>query len=76
MATTNVLRSRFPRGYARTEQVVAAPARFLDSVGHVAWFVITAIGSIGSLTAADGSFFWRWWRIAQCFSIGSVIGDA
>ena len=27
--------------------VVGAPARFLDSVGHVAWFVVTAIGSIG-----------------------------
>ncbi len=25
----------------------AHPARFLDSVGHVAWFVVTAIGSIG-----------------------------
>src|SRR4051812_9810872 len=47
MATSNVLRSRFPRGYQRTEQVVAAPARFLDSVGHVAWFVVTAVGSIG-----------------------------
>src|SRR6201991_4868299 len=47
MATSNVLRARFPRGYARTEHVVAAPARFLDSVGHVAWFVVTAIGSIG-----------------------------
>ena len=47
MATTNVLRSRFPRGYARTEHVVAAPARFIDSVGHVAWFVVTAVGSIG-----------------------------
>ena len=47
MATPSVLRSRFPRGYARTERWVGAPARFLDSVGHVAWFVITAIGSIG-----------------------------
>ena len=47
MANTSVLRSRFPRGYARTEHVVAAPARFLDSVGHVAWFVVTAVGSIG-----------------------------
>src|SRR6478609_2421201 len=47
MATSNVLRSRFPRGYQRTEQVVAATARFLDSVGHVAWFVVTAVGSIG-----------------------------
>src|SRR6188472_801724 len=47
MTSSSVLRSRFPRGYQRTEQVVAAPARFLDSVGHVAWFVVTAVGSIG-----------------------------
>ena len=47
MSTTQVLRSRFPRGFARTENVAGAPARFLDSVGHVAWFIVTAIGSIG-----------------------------
>ena len=46
MATTQVLRARFPRGAARAEQFVGAPARFLDSVGHVAWFVVTAVGSI------------------------------
>jgi phospholipid/cholesterol/gamma-HCH transport system permease protein len=27
--------------------LVGAPGRFLDSVGHVAWFVVTAMGSIG-----------------------------
>ena len=47
MSTTNVVKSRFPRGYARSERWAGAPARFLDSVGHVAWFVVTAIGSIG-----------------------------
>src|SRR6201988_4482556 len=47
MATTGVLRSRFPRGYGRAENALGAPARFLDSVGHVAWFVVTAVGSIG-----------------------------
>jgi phospholipid/cholesterol/gamma-HCH transport system permease protein len=47
MSTTQVLRSRFPRAYDRTTDIVAAPARFLDSVGHVAWFVVTAMGSIG-----------------------------
>ena len=26
MANTNVLKSRFPRGYARTEKAVGAPA--------------------------------------------------
>jgi phospholipid/cholesterol/gamma-HCH transport system permease protein len=45
--TGTVLRQRFPRGYARAEKVVAAPSRGLDSVGHVAWFVVTAVGSIG-----------------------------
>jgi phospholipid/cholesterol/gamma-HCH transport system permease protein len=47
MSTSQVLRSRFPRGVATAEKVVGAPTRFLDSVGHVAWFVITAMGSIG-----------------------------
>jgi phospholipid/cholesterol/gamma-HCH transport system permease protein len=47
MSTTQVLRSRFPRAFDRTTDFVAAPARFLDSVGHVAWFVVTAMGSIG-----------------------------
>jgi phospholipid/cholesterol/gamma-HCH transport system permease protein len=47
MSTSQVLRSRFPRGVATAEKFVGAPTRFLDSVGHVAWFVITAMGSIG-----------------------------
>jgi phospholipid/cholesterol/gamma-HCH transport system permease protein len=47
MSTTQVLRSRFPRAFDRTTDFVALPARFFDSVGHVAWFVITAMGSIG-----------------------------
>ena len=47
MSTTGVLRARFPRGVAGAERFVGAPTRFLDSVGHVAWFVITAVGSIG-----------------------------
>src|SRR5689334_10344484 len=46
MSTTTVLRSRFPRAYAGTTKVVGAPVRFLDSVGHVAWFVLTALGQI------------------------------
>jgi phospholipid/cholesterol/gamma-HCH transport system permease protein len=46
MTTGTVLRSRFPRGYARAERWVGAPARGLDSVGHIAWFVVTAVGSI------------------------------
>jgi phospholipid/cholesterol/gamma-HCH transport system permease protein len=47
MSTSQVLRSRFPRGVASAERFVGAPTRFLDSVGHVAWFVVTAMGSIG-----------------------------
>lgn len=47
MSTSQVLRSRFPRGTATAEKVVGSPGRFLDSVGHVAWFVVTAMGSIG-----------------------------
>jgi phospholipid/cholesterol/gamma-HCH transport system permease protein len=47
MSTSAVLRSRFPRGVARAEQVVGAPMRFFDSVGHVAWFIVTSMGAIG-----------------------------
>src|SRR5918911_147520 len=47
MSTIAVLRSRYPRGYARTQKFVGAPARGLDSIGHVAWFVVTAVGSVG-----------------------------
>ena len=37
-----------PAGRRQRRQIASAhPARFLDSVGHVAWFVITAMGSIG-----------------------------
>ena len=39
---------RASRGHLPARRTLAgAPARFLDSVGHVAWFVVTAIGSIG-----------------------------
>jgi phospholipid/cholesterol/gamma-HCH transport system permease protein len=47
MSTTSVVRSRFPRGSARAEKLASSPARFLDSVGHVGWFVVQAVGSIG-----------------------------
>ena len=42
--TASVIRQRFPRGVARAEKIVGAPSRGLDSVGHVAWFVVTAVG--------------------------------
>ncbi|EKF25844.1 permease family protein [Mycolicibacterium hassiacum DSM 44199] len=47
MSNVQVLRSRFPRAYSTGTGVVSAPARFLDSVGHVAWFVVVSVGSIG-----------------------------
>jgi phospholipid/cholesterol/gamma-HCH transport system permease protein len=47
MSTSTVLRSRFPRAVATGEKWVGSPVRFLDSVGHIAWFVVTAVGSIG-----------------------------
>jgi phospholipid/cholesterol/gamma-HCH transport system permease protein len=47
VSTTQVLRSRFPRGVASAEKLVGSPVRALDSIGHVAWFVVTALGSIG-----------------------------
>src|SRR3954453_17916020 len=47
MTANQVLRSRFPRAYTSAGQIAAAPARFLDSVGQVAWFIVTAVGSIG-----------------------------
>jgi len=47
VSTASVIRQRFPRGVARAEKVVGAPGRGLDSIGHVAWFVVTAVGSIG-----------------------------
>jgi phospholipid/cholesterol/gamma-HCH transport system permease protein len=47
VSTSAVLRSRFPRVAASGGKLVGSPARFLDSVGHIAWFVVTAVGSIG-----------------------------
>jgi phospholipid/cholesterol/gamma-HCH transport system permease protein len=47
MTSSAVLRSRFPRAYERTTRVAGWPARFFDSVGQVAWFVVVAVGQIG-----------------------------
>ncbi|CAJ1586524.1 ABC transporter permease [[Mycobacterium] wendilense] len=46
MSTTQILRTRFPRAYGDVTKLVSAPARFLDTLGHVAWFTLQAIGSI------------------------------
>ncbi|MCQ3986268.1 ABC transporter permease, partial [Klebsiella pneumoniae] len=37
----------FPRGVATAEKWAGAPARGLEAMGHVAVFVVTAVGSIG-----------------------------
>jgi phospholipid/cholesterol/gamma-HCH transport system permease protein len=47
VSTTQVLRSRFPRAFSGGTGLVTAPARGLDSIGHVAVFVINAFASIG-----------------------------
>jgi phospholipid/cholesterol/gamma-HCH transport system permease protein len=47
MTSAAVLRSRFPRAYERTTKYAGAPGRFVDSVGQVAWFSLTAVGQIG-----------------------------
>ena len=48
VSTTQVLRSRFPRGAAGAEQIGRRTRRGSSTAsGHVAWFVVTAIGSIG-----------------------------
>jgi len=46
-STSAVLRSRFPKATASGERLAGSPGRFLDSVGHVGWFIVTAVGSIG-----------------------------
>lgn len=46
MATDSVLRSRFTRASARAASWGSAPARFLDRVGHLAWFIVTSVGQI------------------------------
>jgi phospholipid/cholesterol/gamma-HCH transport system permease protein len=46
MANSTVLRQRFPRAYETAGKVASAPGRALDGTGHVAWFVVTAVGQI------------------------------
>ena len=47
MSTSQVLRGTFPRAYRGANRIVGWPGRLLDTMGHVAWFALTAIGSIG-----------------------------
>jgi phospholipid/cholesterol/gamma-HCH transport system permease protein len=46
MATTSVLRSRFPQAYSRAIRLGGTPARMLDGSGHLAWFVVQGVGGI------------------------------
>jgi phospholipid/cholesterol/gamma-HCH transport system permease protein len=46
MASSTVLRSRYPRTYATVTKLAGAPTRFVESVGQVAWFTVTAVGQI------------------------------
>ena len=46
MSTTQVVRSNFPRAYGGVERALSLPGRFLATMGHVAWFALTAVGSI------------------------------
>ena len=46
MSTSAVVRSRFPRAFARVKDLGSAPGKFFDSLGHVAVFVVTAVGHI------------------------------
>ena len=46
VTSSTVLRSRFPRTYSRVTKWGGAPGRFLDNTGHLAWFMVTAVGQI------------------------------
>ena len=46
MTSSTVLRSRYPRTYATATKLAGWPSRFVDGVGQVAWFTVTAIGQI------------------------------
>ncbi|HEX9175482.1 MAG TPA: ABC transporter permease [Mycobacterium sp.] len=46
MTSSTVLRSRFPGTYSRVTKWGGAPGRFLDNTGHLAWFIVTAVGQI------------------------------
>jgi phospholipid/cholesterol/gamma-HCH transport system permease protein len=46
VTSSTVLRSRFPQTYSRVTKWGGAPGRFLDNTGHLAWFMVTAVGQI------------------------------
>jgi phospholipid/cholesterol/gamma-HCH transport system permease protein len=46
VTSSTVLRSRFPGTYSRVTKWGGAPGRFLDNTGHLAWFIVTAVGQI------------------------------
>jgi phospholipid/cholesterol/gamma-HCH transport system permease protein len=48
VTTTAVLRSRFPTAYSRVNRWVGGPVRLLGTIGHLAWFIVTSVGQIGT----------------------------
>jgi phospholipid/cholesterol/gamma-HCH transport system permease protein len=46
VTSSTVVRSRYPRAYSQLAKWGGAPGRFLDSTGHIAWFIVTAVGQI------------------------------
>ncbi|PJE02452.1 MAG: ABC transporter permease [Mycobacterium sp.] len=48
MSATTVARGRFPRTYASAQKFVTSPAAGLNSVGHIAWFLLNVVDSLGN----------------------------
>jgi phospholipid/cholesterol/gamma-HCH transport system permease protein len=46
MANSAVARSRFPKVFANASKWGGAPVRFVDGLGQLMWFVVSAIGQI------------------------------
>jgi phospholipid/cholesterol/gamma-HCH transport system permease protein len=46
VTSSTVVRSRYPRAYSQLAKWGGGPGRFLDSTGHIAWFIVTAVGQI------------------------------
>jgi phospholipid/cholesterol/gamma-HCH transport system permease protein len=47
MATTSVLRSRFPKAATTAGRYVGGAGKGLEEIGRLAWFTVVAVGGIG-----------------------------
>ncbi|HEX7321746.1 MAG TPA: ABC transporter permease [Mycobacterium sp.] len=47
MVTATVLRARYPRAVANLERYGRGPARSLDGMGQMTWFILSAFGNCG-----------------------------